>query len=301
MKQVINLATPEVTTKVVDSPIPEPAAEQVLIKVIVSGSNPKDWQVPVYSLAYEGPNDGSMIARSKKGINQEAATIPLAAFTASVALFRNLQRPTPWNSATKPTPLIVYGESTSVSAYAVKLARNSNIHPIIAIAGKGTDYVNTIVDTTKGDAVFDYRDGADEMISKIKKHLEAGDHGPVLHGLDPGIASSSQKVLNEIVPPEGAIKLVMPSDTEIASATKTMTSVGVVHNTDNGCHGADARDLGLVTARWLTKAMQAGTFNGHPFEVRSGGLHAVDQALQDLKDGKNSATKYVFRIEDTPS
>lgn len=234
-------------------------------------------------------------------VDAEAATIPLAAFTASVALFRNLQLPTPWNPATKPTPLIVYGASTSVGAYAVKLARNSNIHPIIAIAGKGTDYVNTIVDTTKGDAVFDYRDGADEMISKIKKHIEAGNYGPVLHGLDPGIGKSSQKVLNEIVTPEGAINLVMPSDTEIASATKTITSVGVVHNTDNGSHGADARDLGLVTARWLTKAMQAGTFKGHPFEVRPGGLHAVDQALKDLKDGKNSATKYVFCIEDTPA
>ncbi|KEQ78742.1 hypothetical protein M438DRAFT_378695 [Aureobasidium pullulans EXF-150] len=219
-------------------------------------------------------------------VNVEAATIPLAAFTASVALFRNLQLPTSWNPATKPTPL---------------LARNSNIQPIIAIAGKGTDYVKTIVDTTKGDAIFDYRDGADEMISKIKKHLEAGNYGPVLHGLDPVIGKSSQKVLNEIVTPEGAINLVMPSDAEITSATKTITSVGVVHNTDNGSHGADARDLGLVTARWLTKAMQAGTSKGRPFEVRPGGLHAVDQALKDLKDGKNSATKYVFRIEDTPA
>jgi len=89
----------------------------------------------------------------------------------------------------------VYGASTSVGAHAVKLARNSNIHPIIAIAGRGTDYVTTIVDTTKGDAVFDYRDGADKVIGKIKKHLEAENYGPVLNGLDPGIGKSSQKVL----------------------------------------------------------------------------------------------------------
>jgi len=30
----------------VDSPIPRPNANQVLIKVVVSGSNPKDWKVP---------------------------------------------------------------------------------------------------------------------------------------------------------------------------------------------------------------------------------------------------------------
>jgi NADPH2:quinone reductase len=230
----------------------------------------------------------------------EAATVPLAGYTAAVALFRHLQLPTPWNPAIKPTPFVVYGGSTAVGAYAIKLARNSNVHPIIAIAGKGTDYVKTIVDESKGDAVFDYGEGADEMISKIKKHLGASEYGPVLHGLDPGVGKSSQRVLNEIVKPNGAINLVMPSDTEIASATKTITSVGVVHNTDDGGHGADARDLGLVMSAWFSKALQAGTFRGHPFEVKPGGLQAVHQALKDLKDGKNSAVKYVFRIADTP-
>jgi NADPH2:quinone reductase len=70
MKEVINLATPEVSTKIVDSPIPEPEAKQVLIKVVVSGSNPKDWKLPMYSLEYKGEDDGSMNARSRKGVNQ---------------------------------------------------------------------------------------------------------------------------------------------------------------------------------------------------------------------------------------
>lgn len=34
-------------TVIKDVPIPEPGPEQVVIKVIVSGSNPKDWYVPV--------------------------------------------------------------------------------------------------------------------------------------------------------------------------------------------------------------------------------------------------------------
>lgn len=358
MKEVINLATPEVTTKIVDSPIPEPESKQVLIKVIVSGSNPKDWKAPVFAIDYKTPDDGTMMARSSRGVNQgddiagivekvgadvigfkkgdrvasfhemaypggsyaeyalgwdwttfhipesisfeEAATIPLAAYTAAVALFRNLQLPTPWNPATTPTPFIVYGASTAVGAYAVKLAINSNIHPIIAIAGKASDFVKTIIDESKGDKVFDYRSGSEEMISQIQKHLESGSYGPVMHGLDPGIGKSGEKVLNTIVAPNGAINLVMPSDTVVASATKTDTSVGVVHDTDNGGHGADARDLGLVMSAWFTKSLQSGQFNGHPFEVKEGGLAGVEQALRDLKDGKNSGVKYVFRIADTP-
>lgn len=34
------------TVDVIDSPIPKPKADELLIKVLVSGSNPKDWKVP---------------------------------------------------------------------------------------------------------------------------------------------------------------------------------------------------------------------------------------------------------------
>ena len=40
MKEAIVSAGPEV--KIVDSDIPKPDADQVVIKVVVSGSNPKD-------------------------------------------------------------------------------------------------------------------------------------------------------------------------------------------------------------------------------------------------------------------
>jgi hypothetical protein len=75
--------------------------------------------------------------------------------------------------------------------------------------------------------------------------------------------------------------------------------VGSVHSETGEGYGTPGSDLGLVTPRWLRKALQTGTFKGHPFEVRAGGLEAVEQALKDLKDGKNSARKYVFRIAET--
>jgi NADPH:quinone reductase len=36
----------DISVQIVDSPIPQPAANQVLIKVEVSGTNPKDWKYP---------------------------------------------------------------------------------------------------------------------------------------------------------------------------------------------------------------------------------------------------------------
>ncbi|RYO00217.1 hypothetical protein AA0119_g6258 [Alternaria tenuissima] len=360
MKNLVNCPGSGVKVKIEsDTPIPEPSAKQVLIKVVVSGSNPKDWKVPEFAASYDGPDDDSIMARGKRGVNQgddiagivekvgkdvvefkkgdrvaafhemggpggsyaeyalawdwttfhipaeksfeEAATIPLASLTAAVAVFRNLKLPTPWNPATTSTPFVVYGASSAVGSFAIKLARNSNVHPIIAIAGKGSHYVETLLDSSKGDIVIDYRIGADEMISKIRAHLKAGNYGELRHGLDPGIGLPSQKVLTEVVASDGSIDLVLPSDWDVGSSqTKTKTSVGTVHNQDNGAHGADASDLGLVTCRWFTRALQAGTFGGHPFEVRPGGLGGGGQALKDLKDGKQSAVKYVFRIADTP-
>lgn len=157
-----------------------------------------------------------------------------------------------------------------------------------------------MLDKTKGDVVFDYRSGSDKVVSQVREHLKSGDYGVVKHGLDPGIGEPAQKILTEIVESDGSINLVLPSNFEVAPINRTLTSVGVVHNQDNGAYGADASDLGLATCRWFSRALQEGTFKGHPFEVRANGLAGVEQALKDLKDGKQSATKYVFRIAETP-
>ncbi|KAK5675086.1 hypothetical protein LTS10_012160 [Elasticomyces elasticus] len=358
MKQITNIAGPTVRAQLTSGPVPLPDSKQVLIKVVVSGSNPKDWKVPEFAADHPDTDESTFMSRSKAGINQgddiagtveavgkdvvefkkgdrvaafhemgapggsyaeyalawdwttfhvpdattfeEAATIPLAALTAAVALFRNLGLSTPWNPATTPTPFLVYGASSAVGSYAIKLARNSNVHPIIAVAGKGMQYVGSLLDRAKGDIVLDYRSGSDEVVRQVREHLQSGAYGTVKHGLDPGIGLPSQQVLTEIVAHDGAINLVLPSNFDVGTVTRTLTSVGVVHNQDNGAYGPDASDLGFVTCRWFTRAIQAGRFEGHPFEVRPKGLHGVEQALKDLKDGKQSAVKYVFRIAETP-
>ena len=72
MKEIINLPGP--STKLIDSPIPSINDDQVLIKVVVSGSNPKDWKVAElandpnsflysrYSHVRDGVNQGDDIA-----------------------------------------------------------------------------------------------------------------------------------------------------------------------------------------------------------------------------------------------
>merc|ERR1711977_459066 len=55
MKEAIILKGPEV--KIVDTPIPKAEKGQVVVKVVYSGSNPKDWKVPYMNIEVNQGDD----------------------------------------------------------------------------------------------------------------------------------------------------------------------------------------------------------------------------------------------------
>jgi NADPH2:quinone reductase len=69
MKSAFVHAGPKVIIK--DVPIPKPAPTQVLVKVIYSGSNPKDWKVPEWGVFGEARNEGNDIAGSVESVGDE--------------------------------------------------------------------------------------------------------------------------------------------------------------------------------------------------------------------------------------
>lgn len=60
MKEAVIGKGPKVS--IIDSPIPKPGPHQVLIKVVLSGSNPKDWKVPEWMQDAAPMNQGDDIA-----------------------------------------------------------------------------------------------------------------------------------------------------------------------------------------------------------------------------------------------
>lgn len=60
------------------------------------------------------------------------------------------------------------------------------------------------------------------------------------------------------------------------------------------------QEFAFLLYRYIARGLDKGFFKPHPHQVVPGGLEGVQQALHDLKDGKASAVKYVFRIADTP-
>ncbi|KAH7354688.1 chaperonin 10-like protein [Rhexocercosporidium sp. MPI-PUGE-AT-0058] len=353
MKEVINYIGPRV--EIIDSPIPEPNDDQVLVKVIISGMNPKDWKAPELAQMYSTPR--VPYTNSRDGLNQggdmsgivkkvganvvefkpgdrvaafhemstpqgsyaeyaiawshttfhppnhisfeEAATIPLAALTTAVVLYHELALPCPWTPATTSIPLVIYGGSTAVGSFAIKLAQSGNIHPIITIAGKGSHYLETLIDRSKGDTIIFYREGIEAVTLKIQEALKLTGYHEVQHAIDTANVQTSADTLKAVAAPGGHIIFTYPNEFDVSPVVKSQPTVGMVHDQLRIQSVGDATELGYIFSRYFTRAVQQGTFSGHSYEVREEGLEGVEQALKDLKEGKAGATKYVVRIADT--
>jgi NADPH:quinone reductase len=238
--------------------------------------------------------------------------VPLAAFTAATGLYHYLQLTPPWQPSATPTPLIVYGASSAVGAYVVKLARRSNIHPIIAIAGSGRPFVEGLIDASKGDTILDYCQGQDHIISGVGQVLHDYGLPAVMHGFDCISTDASLQLMAQLLAPNGHGTFVLIEKDYSAVAEKilqtSLTFCGYVHTRP---FPADAKrgitfnpsgnghDFGAVCSSLFTRGLQDGWLTAHPYEVVPGGLQGLATALRSLKDGQNSAKKYVIRIEET--
>ncbi|GAP88091.1 putative alcohol dehydrogenase-like protein [Rosellinia necatrix] len=324
------------TVQIVDSPIPKAAAGQVVIKVVVSGSNPKDWKIPMWmdNTMNQGDDVAGVVHEVGEGVSEfkpgdrvaafhemltpggsyaeyavawqhttfhipahttfeEAAAIPLAAMTAAVGLYLRLGLPQPWTPATEAIPLVIYGAASAVGAYAIQLARRSGVHPLICVAGQSAAHVEGLIDRSQGDVVVDYRGGDDALVAALKAAIV--DTGkPLLYAFDAVSERGSYANLGKVLADGARLTLVLPGgDYSVlpAGVTHSMTNVGTVHKDD--------KDFGHVYFRYLARGLQERWFAPQPHVVVPGGLAGVQGALEDLRDGKANAVKYVFRIADT--
>jgi NADPH2:quinone reductase len=235
--------------------------------------------------------------------------------TAALAMFRCQELPPPWSARTSsagPIPFIIYGASSSLGSFAIKLAKASNIHPIIAIAGGSRDYVSKLIDPSKGDKIVDYRQGTEKMKEDVKAAL-----GPLeaFHAFDCISEHGSWIPLSQMVTPSGGqVSVVSGANayTEVEIPTGVKIKYVYVGTAHDGAYIATmpkqpadketvetAIEFAYVFYRYLARMLQKGKFEGHPFEVIAGGLDGVEEGLRRLKKGESRGYKFVYRIEET--
>ncbi|KAF4810179.1 Trans-enoyl reductase fsr4 [Colletotrichum siamense] len=345
-----------IQVQLIESPVPTPGPGQVRIKVVVAGSNPKDWKIPVYhgstpmntgddiagyidavgpdvtefktgdrvsSMHQPGAPHGAYAEYSISGVEttfhipsktsfEEAATIPLAALTAATLVFRGLKVPEPWalNDKPQPQPLVVWGGASAVGGFAIQYAKRAGFQPIIAIAGRGMEQTRSLLDEGSGDAVLDYRAGGESVASSIRGLLKGT---PLRYALDAVCQGDSSQTLANILHPSSAGETpsrlivavplmetqpdkrgqIVPFDMPLGTDAAFLP-VSFIYESDAG------RDFGFVHARYLGKGLQDGWLKPHPLKVVPGGLAGIESGLKDLREGKASGMKFVYRIEETP-
>ena len=226
---------------------------------------------------------------------EEGAALPLAAGTAAVGLYARLGLPQPWLPVPEGTkiPLVIYGASSAVGSYAIQFAQRSNIHPLICIAGRAQEHVKKLISPDKGDVIVDYRSGSEAVVQGIKDGLQ----GAPLHYAFDAVSEkgSYQNIIQVLDHEKGKITLVLPGKKyeEIPSTVeKSTTTVGDLHS--------KLKDFGYVYFRYISKGLEEGWFKAQPQEVVPGGLEGLQTGLENLKEGRASAVKYIFKIADTP-
>ncbi|MCJ1385004.1 hypothetical protein MMC17_008122 [Xylographa soralifera] len=361
MKEVIVHPNPTLTTEIHDVPIPTPKDDEIVIKVVVAGSNVKDWaHITAQNISINSGDDiagtvhalgpaveaagefrlGDRVAAfhpmgspggayaefavapahtvfilPKRTSFEEAATIPLVTMTAAITLFRRQSLPPPWDPRPKdapPIPLIIYGASSALGSFAVKLAKSANIHPIIAICGSSQRYVSGLLEPSNGDTVVDYRQGIEGMMRAVKEAL-----GPLKakHALDAISTKGSWIPLANMVDPLGSQVSVVSGanrydDEEIPKGVSIKyTYVGTAHSgaykagmpkqpEDSETVQSDV-EFAYVLFRYVSRMLARGTFEGHPTETIPGGLEGVGLGLQRLKNNETKGVKFVYRISET--
>jgi len=186
-----------------------------------------------------------------------------------------------------------------VGSYAIKLARASNIHPLIVVAGDSIDYVETLISRQEGDTIVDYRLGEQAFVEGVQKGLSDSRVSEVRYAYDSITSNNSFQNISKVLAKNSKMTLVLPNldFSSIPKHIETSQSAvaSIFQKNPSGTKNLD-QDFGFVYFRWFGKALKDGLFAGHPFETVPGGLGGVETGLNNLKTGKNRATKYVFEI-----
>ncbi|WKT40248.1 Polyketide synthase, enoylreductase domain [Fusarium oxysporum f. sp. vasinfectum] len=314
MKEYLISGKPEFKGILRDTEIPKPGPNDVLIKVIAAGLNPKDWKFTKARAESEALNAGDDVAGivEEVGSNvfeykpgdrvaafhrmghpggtyaeysvapasttfhlppnvsfEDGAGTPLSFITAALALFQYLQVPLPTTPGQKNIGILIYGGSSAVGSYALQLAKLSNLHPIITVAGSGIGHVKSLNAATH---IIDYREGS------IKEQiLDAANGAKITLAFDAISGNDSYKAITEVLQAAGGGHINMHSGITEEQAK------------------AD-EEFSYVFYRYLSFILAKGAFKPHPVQVLPNGLNSIVDGVKALYEGRVSAKKLIVRV-----
>lgn len=331
--QEILTVIPGPTVKIIESSVPKPNDDQVVIKVAVSGSNPKDWKIPEW-MPGKVLNQGDDIAGV---VHEVGANVTEFKPGDRVMAFHEMMTPggsyaeyaVAWASTTAHIPKTTsFEEAAAIPLAALTAACGLNTKLGLPAPWQPTSEPTPLVIYGAASAVGIYtvqlalRANIHPLIciagnsqDHVKSFLDTSKGDTIIDYRD-----GDDAVVEGIKKAANGAKLLHAYDAvseknsyvnlgnALADGAKITVVLPVkeedvrsgvsVHRTMVGSVHKEENDLGFVYMRYFAKGLQDGWFKPQPQEVVPGGLDGIQKGLENLKAGKANAVKYVFRISD---
>jgi len=230
--------------------------------------------------------------------HEEAATMGCAFWTAVQALFHpsRLGLVEPPSKVSSEAWLFVYGGSSSVGMFVIQLAHVAGYKVVTVASPKNHELCKSL----GADAVFDYKDP--EVVAKIKEKTGNSLH----HAFDTISQVQTQSLtIRCIALGPGKIIVIQPVQEE---AQKLRPDVKIQHTLIYTSLGRAFDLMGHYPAtpedhahmvHFLKKVpdlVSSGAIKPNPVKVWEGGLYAIKDGLQYMREGKHSGEKIVYRV-----
>ncbi|KKY16485.1 putative zinc-binding oxidoreductase [Diplodia seriata] len=258
-------------------------------------NNKEDGSFAEYLVAKEG-----IELKIPEGVSfEEAATLGVGISTVGQGLYQSLQLPLPSKPASERFPVLVYGGSTATGALAIQFAKLSGLEVIATCSPRNFDKVKSL----GADAVFDYNSGT--VGADIRKHTD----NKLYHAFDCIAEGNSAEICAAALSSDSAAKkpvysallyIELPRKDVEAKYTLGYTIFGeeVTKPFIPKTLPANREDyeFGCMFWRLSEKLLSEGKFSVHTPDVRGGGLQGVLEGLEELKLGKVSGKKLVYKL-----
>ncbi|KAG9187567.1 hypothetical protein G6011_05438 [Alternaria panax] len=238
--------------------------------------------------------------KAKTGINfkipdnmsfEDASTLGAGITTVAQGLYQELGLPLPPAKVQEPTTILIYGGSTATGTLAIQYAKASGCEVIATSSPHNFDLLRKL----GADQVFNYKDadvGAQirkATNDKLKLVFDCIAEGKAFE-ITAAAISSSGGHMSALLPPND-----YPRSDVKASFTLAYTALGEAFNETFGAN-QEHYEFGAKFWKQAEEWFSSGKIKAHPAEVRNG-LANIPQGLQDLKDGKVSGVKLVYKVD----
>jgi len=228
--------------------------------------------------------------------DEEASTLGVGVFTVGQGLYQSLELPLP-GAGKFNGPLLIYGGSTATGSLAIQYAIHSGCQVVTTCSPRNFPFVKAL----GAEEAFDYNDP--ECAKKIRDYTKDG----LTKVFDCISEGQSPKICSEAIGSKGGVVsylLFAKHEREDVvnkhTLAYTITGEGFKFGPQEWKARPEDYEFAKKFSEISTKLLASAQISVHPPKVGKDGLKGVFDGMQQLKEGKVSGTKLVYKVDETP-